>query len=148
MSHTKLGVANVRYLKWIIFTHCCWWQTDKYCCDINPCYRSSQSILTAIKFEVFWTLCMFTREDSSCLSILLNETHLLHFCSTGKGTSTHFPGLWFVLRQPRGTPVCSTTVLWSECWVQDEPCHHSTWTWRLVRKACPLHCNKERTGSQ
>lgn len=65
---------------------------------------------------------------------IMNSTHLLHFCSTGKGTSTHFQDLWFVLRQPRGTQFCSTTVLWSGCWVQDGLCLRVAWTCLLDQK--------------
>lgn len=76
-----------------------------------------------------------------------NKTYLLHFCSTGKETSTHFLGLWSVLQQPRGTQLCLTTVPWSGCWVQDELCPCPAWTWPLEQKASPLHCNKRRVNT-
>lgn len=75
-----------------------------------------------------------------------NETHLLHFCNTGMGTSTHFLGLWFVRRQPRGTQFYLTTVLWSGCWVQEGLCSCPAWTWPLDHKAYPSHCNERRVN--
>lgn len=76
-----------------------------------------------------------------------NETYLLHFCSTGRETSTRFLSLWFVQQQPRGTPFCLTTLLWPGCWVQDGLCPYPAWTWPLDHKACPSHCNERRVDT-
>lgn len=94
------------------------------------------------KFDLSYLLCICTL--LCCSQYKYNKTYLLHFCSTGKETSTHFLGLWSVLQQPRGTQLCLTTVLWPGCWVQDGLCPCPAWTWPLEQKASPLHCNKRR----
>lgn len=55
--------------------------------------------------------------------------YLLHSCSTGMGTSTHFPGQWSVPPQPAGTPVCWPTGPVPGDWEREAP---SCYLGRLV----------------
>lgn len=96
--------------------------------------------------QAFWTLIKNGSKDLSVhIFVCCARTHLLHFCSIGKGTATRFLVQWFVLQPPKWTQFYSTTDLCCGWRAQDELWLRSAWTGHLNQMRNPLYCGDKRS---